>query len=331
MIKMMMSDSASSTPSKGIYHRLYHRRHGFISLDNKYCIGLLVFLVVIVLFFLENAALTGKGDGGVALVGNRKAMVEKTDLSKKRAQPSFEHPMPHVKSLVLVACHSVFTGVDWRNAEDKNNWALLEYQRRTPGQVESFLEHIKLGVDEAARDENSMLVFSGGQTRKQAGPRSEANGYWTVAEANGWFGHGDSVRSRAFTEEHSRDSLENVLFSLCRFYELTGSYPQKIVVVSYEFKEERFLQTHRKAIKWPENRIEFIGTPALDPKAFEGEEKTKRSFEKDPYGCQGELSEKRVKRDPFAQGGYSADRCPDMEGLLDYCGTRIYPKRLPWT
>ena len=36
-----------------------------------------------------------------------------------------------------------------------------------------------------------------------------------VAEAAKWFGHPE-VRNRTFTEEHARDSFENMLFSLCR-------------------------------------------------------------------------------------------------------------------
>lgn len=38
------------------------------------------------------------------------------------------------------------------------------------------------------------------------------------------------MRGRAFTEDRARDSLENLLFGLCRFYELTGRYPDFVVV-----------------------------------------------------------------------------------------------------
>ena len=41
------------------------------------------------------------------------------------------------------------------------------------GEAQSFLDHIALGIAEAARDPNALLLFSGGQTRRQAGPRSE--------------------------------------------------------------------------------------------------------------------------------------------------------------
>ena len=44
---------------------------------------------------------------------------------------------------------------------------------------------------------------------------SEGLSYWVVAEAASWFGH-IAVRNRTFTEEHARDSFENLLFGLCR-------------------------------------------------------------------------------------------------------------------
>lgn len=54
-------------------------------------------------------------------------------------------------------------------------------------------------MEAAARDPAALLLFSGGQTRKAAGPRSEGLSYWQVADAAGWFNLTD-VRSRAFTE-----------------------------------------------------------------------------------------------------------------------------------
>ncbi len=133
-----------------------------------------------------------------------------------------------------------------------------------------------------------------------------------------WYGALD-VRDRAFTEEHSRDSLENVVFSLCRFYELTGKYPERLTIVSYDFKEQRFLEVHRAALGWPEERIRFVGTPALNEEMVAGEEHTRMLFERDPYGCTGELKEKRLARDPWSNGGYSAARCPALGPVLEVC------------
>ena len=92
------------------------------------------------------------------------------------------------------------------------------------GEAQSFVDHIRLGVQEAAEDPTALLLFSGGQTRQEAGPRSEGLSYWIVAEAAKWFGTED-VRKRTFTEEHARDSFENLLFSLCRYYQPDKSCP----------------------------------------------------------------------------------------------------------
>ena len=39
------------------------------------------------------------------------------------------HPVPQLRSLVLVACHAVFIGSDYRKAEDPDAWLLLDYQK----------------------------------------------------------------------------------------------------------------------------------------------------------------------------------------------------------
>ena len=72
---------------------------------------------------------------------------------------------------------------------------------QVPGQAHSFVEHIQEGVAQAEADTTALLLFSGGQTRKEAGPRSEAEGYWLVAEAAGWWGH-THIRERTFTKVH---------------------------------------------------------------------------------------------------------------------------------
>ena len=237
-------------------------------------------------------------------------------------------PAPHLKSLVLVACHSVYTGLDFSHPEDSSSWYLLDYQK-VPGQTHSFIQHIELGVAQAATSPNSMLLFSGGKTRRNAGPRAESMGYWLLAEANEWFGH-PQVRDQAFTEEHARDSYENLLFGLCRFYELTGHYPESIIVIGYDFKRSRFFDIHRAAVRWPADRFDYVGTPALTEAAENGEQATVDAFKRDPYGCFGDLAAKRIARDPFADGGYAGERCPDLAELLSHCGPNVYSGDLPW-
>ncbi|OLY81764.1 hypothetical protein AYI68_g4126 [Smittium mucronatum] len=59
------------------------------------------------------------------------------------------------------------------------------------------------------------------------------------------------IMGRIFTEDFALDSYQNLLFSVCRFHEITGNYPTRITVVGYEFKKSRFLDFHLKAIKYP--------------------------------------------------------------------------------
>ena len=297
---------------------------------------LLLGIVIVVFCWVElnNGTLTSPG---LAETGqqqfHRKDLLAQDQGTSKLVKPiesNRKFPAQHLTKLVLVACHSVYTGLDFAHPEDKSSWLLLDYQKEVPGQTESFLSHIKMGVMEASKDESALLLFSGGQTRKDAGPRAEAMGYWMVAEARDWFGYKESVRSRTFTEEHSRDSFENFLFGLCRFYELTGHYPEHIVIVSYEFKKQRFTELHARALRWPSKHLDFVGTPALNTAAIHGEEDTRKAFETDPYGCQNQLAAKRLARDPFAHGGYSPDRCPDLAELLRYCSRSAYQGALPW-
>lgn len=66
-------------------------------------------------------------------------------------------------------------------------------------------------------------------------------------------------------QEHARDSFENLLFGLCRFEELTGHPPDHVTVVGYEFKRQRFETIHRESLRWPKERLKYVGTAALSP------------------------------------------------------------------
>lgn len=46
-----------------------------------------------------------------------------------RAEGPRRFPAPHLRNLVLVACHSVYTGLDFRHSEEKSSWFLLDYQK----------------------------------------------------------------------------------------------------------------------------------------------------------------------------------------------------------
>ena len=98
-----------------------------------------------------------------------------------------DYPFTKLQNLVMVAGHSVYTSSSCGKVDKEDSWFLESYQRH-PGQAATFLAHIKEGVEIAAKDDGALLLFSGGETRKDAGPRSEAQSYWAVAESEEWFG-----------------------------------------------------------------------------------------------------------------------------------------------
>ena len=97
------------------------------------------------------------------------------------------YPFAKLKNLVMVAGHSVYTSSSCGKVDKEDSWFLESYQKN-PGQAATFLAHIKEGIESTARDDEALLLFSGGETRKDAGPQSEAQSYWTVAESKRWFG-----------------------------------------------------------------------------------------------------------------------------------------------
>lgn len=100
---------------------------------------------------------------------------------------SDNYPFAKLRNLVMVAGHSVYTSSSCEKVDKEDSWFLETYQKH-PGQASTFVKHIQEGVEITARDDEALLLFSGGETRKDAGPRSEAQSYWTVAESKRWFG-----------------------------------------------------------------------------------------------------------------------------------------------
>jgi len=129
------------------------------------------------------------------------------------------------------------------------------------------------------------------------------------------------------------------LFSICRFYEITGEYPEQITVVSFSFKRRRFETLHAPALRWPSEHFSYVG---VDPPAStgfdlkrstEGESKNAAApFEGDPYGCHSTvLQEKRQSRNPFRRTPPYELSCPEMKDLLNFCGPELIPmEQIPW-
>jgi len=98
---------------------------------------------------------------------------------------------------------------------------------------------------------------------------------------------------------------------------VANKWPQKVTVVSHEFKRKRFLDLHVKAIRWPEERVVFVG---IDPEYMAEDEargdavrkgETERGYkqwESDMGGWNEFLRGKRRDRNPWGIGqGLFAD------------------------
>ncbi|MFN0105499.1 MAG: hypothetical protein ACKV2U_25855 [Bryobacteraceae bacterium] len=227
---------------------------------------------------------------------------------------------------VIVAGHAICTDV--RDPWTESNWILLPFQRR---EVPFYIGHIEAGVRAAAADPRALLVFTGGYSRAEAGPRGEAQSYFWIADRLNWFGHPE-VRTRAITEEFARDSYENLLYSICRVREFAGVYPAHVTFVSWEFKRERF-DLHRRGILWPESRFTYLGPNNPDDleQAIAAETGNRAAYVEDPYSSSPAFRAKRAARNPFRRTPGYLQHCPELAGLLAHQGPELYSGALPWT
>jgi hypothetical protein len=218
--------------------------------------------------------------------------------------------------LIIVPGHAIYQTPSLANGSCCNNescWVLEDYQK---GESHIYIQHIMAGIKLAAAVPNSILIFAGGQTRANAGPISESESYLRVAMELGWNGMKD-VADRAFIEEYSRDSFENLLFSICKFNEIQGYYPNKIFLIGFRFKRKRFVDLHRAAISFPIESFHYIAVPSgehsrLRDTAFD-------EYTEDIFGCAETISAKRHKRNPFGRSHNYLATCTNYRGVLSIC------------
>jgi hypothetical protein len=201
------------------------------------------------------------------------------------------------KELILVPGHAV-----WNLREDPmldSSWYLKPYQNSEP---RYFVEHILAGVQLAAARPEALLMFSGAATEREAGPLTEALGYWRIAEWYGWWGKRE-VRERAVLEEYALDSFLNVLYGLHRYRQVAGEWPERVTVCGWGFKGRRIGVLHREALGWT-RPFEYVGVN--EPPNLEVVERreavTCAEFEADPWGERPPIADKREAR---AAPGYA--------------------------
>lgn len=250
-----------------------------------------------------------------------------TPLQLAADAPPARNGTEQLNHLVLVAGHAIWAGCDVNGRDNDQNWILEDYQRG--GSVRTFYKHIQRGLQIATADPHALLIFSGGQTRPSS-LQTEAESYFSLAVASGLelpvipgslssatvadekvgnLAHANAAiatkhglhDARMTTENFALDSFENLLFSIARFREYTGFYPERITVVGYGFKRARFEELHAKAIRWNTKSFVRSGARAFQyegidddsddlKQQYDGEKvKAYTLFEKDMYGCHGKL------------------------------------------
>ena len=285
----------------------------------------------------------------------------KSQLDFQIPSPPFRtHPVPpsfsQFTKLVIVPGHAIYIGANpaLHDPLDPKEWILEPYQaRHPPSSIVAFINHIKTAVHTVSSDPSALLVYSGGQTRPQANQSTEAGSYSRLANQMGLHGKLSLGPLQTTTEEFALDSWTNLVYSVARFKEYTGHYPKHITVVGHSIKSKRFNDLHRKAMRWPQERFEYIGLDPINLDRFasrsstkeisdlreielsmsQGEKKVYLEFEKDLYGCNLSLMEKRKRRNGFRRFHPYLSSNPEIRGLLDWCpinGIDEYTGTLPW-
>lgn len=227
------------------------------------------------------------------------------------------------QSLVVVCCHGIFhpdassSDFPLHDPHFESNWHLAEFQKSNPdtgkpGEQDTFLAHALAGIDTLIRElspdvpSRTLLVMSGGPTKRSLTPLSEARSYYHAALAHelaqGHRGGGQThqlfSQGRILLEENATDSFQNLLFSILLFRQTTGRYPAQIRVITHAFKARRFLDLHAPAIRWP---AEIIQVQGIDP-VMSGAEREQTIQGEEMYGIAPWLE------DPLGTGDVLADK-----------------------
>ena len=164
-----------------------------------------------------------------------------------------------------------------------------------------------------------------------------------LAQARSFFSHPTPDALTIRLETSATDSFQNLL-SLIDFIEYTGHLPSHITIISHAFKRERFLELHCKTIRWPLDRLSYVGIdPPMEDEGKraqieKGEAKARQDWVEDWWGWGPVLGEKRYKRGwDWTDNVFNMWDSPEWATLATIWGKEgksgmrdSFPKKFPW-
>jgi len=210
----------------------------------------------------------------------------------------------NAERLVIVPGHAIYVGSEAPQFSVDKYWV-----GGFANEAKYYAEHAFAGI-EYASNPNTLLVFSGGQTRTEvAGVLTEAQSYYLGSDQNNFLNKA-GVKERSRVEVFARDSFENLAFGVGVFAMNTNRMPAEIAICGWGFKQERYLM-HAEALGIKSIvhyvKVNDLAGSVTDPStplggAVKGEAKTQNDFAMSPLGNKGVLQEKKDKRDLHIRG-----------------------------
>lgn len=187
-----------------------------------------------------------------------------------------------MKVLVL-CCHGVFS----------SNGAFISdprYERTVdPISVEVYLDHIKEAAKLIREREYDVLIVSGGYTKPQI-EMSEAASYLKILR----YLIDEKTAKNVLLEEYAKDTFENILFAMCRAYQVYKEFPVTLGILTWTWKGKR-VQVIAEGLRIPDFVVIGVGNKNLSKTQTQIADEVKP----DPLHRTSELAQKRGERNPW--------------------------------
>lgn len=202
------------------------------------------------------------------------------------------------KKLLILCCHGVY---------HKG-----EFYTERPKEREVYKDHIWTSFNALKGGRYDTLIISGGCSKPQV-EKSEARGYLDWADELGLARTGLVI-----LEEFSRSSVENLLFSMCRFYQYFGYFPEKVGSCTLFWKGKWHKEVIAPALRLP-NTFEVITVEKEKEKLEEvgGLVRDSKQVANDNKGDQLEILKDVKQRDRWKKEHPYANINKEFEDLFE--------------